>query len=64
MFWKKKTPDAPLGVPLQDLELMLGPTTIKARRKGDNILLAKHDHYTVKVEVLPADERESVRIPF
>ena len=63
MFWKKKTPDAPLGVPLQDLELMLGPTTIKARRKGDNILLAKHDHYTVKVEVLPADERESENGP-
>lgn len=63
MFWKKKTSTAPLGVQLQDLELMLGPTTIKARRQGDNILLAKHDHYTVKVEVVPADERESENGP-
>jgi len=37
MFWKKKTPDAPLGVPLQDLKLMLGLTTIKVRRKGDRL---------------------------
>jgi len=62
MFWKKKASEAPLGVALHELELILGPTTIKASRKG-NTLLAKHDHYTVKVEVVPADGRESENGP-
>jgi hypothetical protein len=63
MFWKKKTFKAPHGVPLHELELTLAPTTIKATRKGENLLLAKHAHYTVKVEVLPSDGRESENGP-
>jgi hypothetical protein len=63
MFWKKRSSNSPLGVPLQELEAMLAPTTIKVTRKDDNTLLAKHEHYTVKVEVVPADERNSENGP-
>lgn len=60
MFWRKKPP---LGVPLQQLEAMLAPTTIKASLKDDNTLLAKHEHYTVKVEAVRAERRESQNGP-
>ena len=63
MFWKKKSSEPVLGVPLHELEAMLAPTTIKASRKNDNTLLAKHEHYTVKVEVVPADEHDSENGP-
>jgi hypothetical protein len=53
MFWKKKTDQNPLGVPLGDLALMLSTGTIKTSFDG-NALLAKHDHYTTRVEVVPA----------
>ena len=42
---------------------MLAPTAIKVSRKNDNTLLAKHEHYTVKVEVGPAEQRDSVNGP-
>jgi hypothetical protein len=54
MFWKKKSDPNPLGVPLGDLALMLSTGTIKASIEG-NALLAKHDHYTTRVEVVPPD---------
>jgi hypothetical protein len=59
MFWRKKSSSSPLGVPLQDLEAMLAATSIKVTRRGDNTLLAKHEHYTVKVEVVSPDKRDS-----
>ncbi len=42
---------------------MLAPTTIKVTRKDDNTLLAKHEHYTVKVEAIPAEESDSENGP-
>ena len=56
MFWKKKSDPNPLGVPLGDLALMLSTGTIKASIDG-NALLAKHDHYTTRVEVVPPDPK-------
>ena len=52
MFWKKKADQSPLGVPLGDLALMLSTGTIKTSFDG-NALLAKHEHFTTKVEVVP-----------
>jgi len=63
MFSRKKPSEPVLGVALQELEAMLAPTTIKASRKNDNTLLAKHEHYTVKVEVVQADQRDSENGP-
>ena len=63
MFSRKRPSEPVLGVPLQELEATLAPTTIKASRKNDNTLLAKHEHYTVKVEVVPADQRDSENGP-
>lgn len=53
MFWKKKIDQNPLGVPLGDIALMLSTGTIKTSFDG-NALLAKHEHYTTRVEVVPA----------
>ena len=63
MFSRKRPSEPVLGVPLQELEALLAPTTIKVSRKNDNTLLAKHEHYTVKVEVVPADQRDSENGP-
>ncbi len=48
----------PLGVPLGDLLHMLQPTSIKARLEGST-LVARHEHYTVRVEVVSPENRES-----
>jgi hypothetical protein len=58
MFWNKKTDSSPLGVQLDDVMAMLAPTSIKATLKG-NVLLARHEHYTVRIEVVPPEARES-----
>ena len=58
MFWNKKADASPLGVPLGDLMLMLQPTSIKASLKG-NALTARHEHYTIRIEVVPPETRES-----
>ena len=58
MFWNKKTDQNPLGVPLGDLQEMLAPTTIKTTLKG-NILTARHEQYTVRIEVVSPATRES-----
>ena len=60
MFWNKKADASPLGVPLDDLMLMLmlQPTSIKASLKG-NALTARHEHYTIRIEVVPPETRES-----
>ena len=62
MFWNRKPNATPLGVPLGDLMTMLAPTTIKASLH-DNALIADHGHYTVRVEVVPPEERESENGP-
>lgn len=62
MFWKKTPDAAPLGVALDDLQLLLGPTSIKAKREG-NTLIARHEHYTTRVEVLPPDIQDSKAEP-
>lgn len=53
-FFKKKPDSNPRGVPLGELALMLSTGTIKASIEGSS-LLAKHEHFTTKVEVLPPD---------
>jgi hypothetical protein len=45
-------------VRLGDLLLLLQPTTIKASLKG-NALIARHDHYTTRVEVVPPAIRDT-----
>lgn len=62
MFWNKKPDPSPLGVPLGELEAMLAPTSIKVTRK-DNALLARHEHYTIRIEVVPPEVRESENGP-
>ena len=62
MFWNKKPNPSPLGVPLGELEVMLAPTPIKLPRK-DNALLARHEHYTIRIEVVPPEVRESENGP-
>jgi hypothetical protein len=62
MFWNQKPNATPLGVPLGDLMTMLAPTTIKASLH-DNALIADHGHYTVRVEVVPPEVRESENGP-
>ena len=52
MFWNKKPDPNPLGVPLGDLMLMLSTGTIKTSLDG-NAMLARHEHYTTRVEVVP-----------
>jgi len=50
MFWSRKKDTTPRGIPLNDLLLCLEPTTIKARIEGD-VLVAKHENYTTRIEV-------------
>lgn len=62
MFLNRKSDPNPLGVPLGDLLLMLQPTSIKASLEG-NTLLARHEHHTMRVEVVPPVNRESENGP-
>lgn len=62
MFWNTKSDPNPLGVPLGDLQAILAPTSIKATVKG-NILTARHEHYIVRVEVVPPEHRDSQNGP-
>jgi hypothetical protein len=50
MFFKKPNP-SPRGVPLKDLEDALAPTTLKATRKGD-ALIVQHENLTTRVDVI------------
>lgn len=58
---QKNEPD-PLGVPLRDLLLLLQPTSIKASLEGNSIT-ARHEHYTIRIEVVPPENRESENGP-
>ena len=62
MFWNKKPGPNPLGVSLGDLLPMLQPTSIKASLKG-NTLVARHEHYTIRIDVVPPENRESENGP-
>ena len=62
MFYDKSPDPSPLGVRLGDLMAMLVPTSIKATLK-DNVLLARHEHYTIRLEVVPPDDLESENGP-
>jgi hypothetical protein len=58
MFWNKKSDPSPFGVALGDLLLMLQPTSIRASIEG-NALIARHEHYTIRIEVIAPKNRES-----
>jgi hypothetical protein len=58
MFWSKKPDPNPHGVRLGDLAAMLAATTIKPTLK-DNALIAEHEQYTVRVDVLPPAVKET-----
>ena len=62
MTGKKKNDTAPLGVPLRDLLPLLHPTSIKASLEG-TALIARHEHYTMRIEVVPPENRESENGP-
>lgn len=62
MFWNKRIDSNPLGVPLGDLLSMLQATSIKAILQ-DNALIAKHEHYTVRIDVIPPENVESENGP-
>ena len=49
MFFQKPSPK-PRGVPLDDLEAALAPTTLNATRKGDTLIVL-NDNLTTRVEV-------------
>ena len=61
MFFKKPNP-TPRGVPLKDLEDALAPTTLKASRNGD-VLIVKHEKLTTHVEVIAPANPESENGP-
>ena len=62
MHTNPNTNSSPRGVPLGDLMAMLAPTSIKATLEGDS-LIAQHEHYTVRVGVVPPAVRESANGP-
>lgn len=62
MFWKKKADPNPLGVALGDLVIMLQQTSIKASIEG-NALIAWHEHYKIRIEVVTPENRESENGP-
>ena len=57
MSSKNKTDSTILGVSLGDLLLVLQPTSIMASIEG-NALIARHEHYTCRVEVVAPENPE------
>jgi hypothetical protein len=57
MFFQKPSPK-PRGVPLDDLEAALAPTTLKATRKGDALIVV-NDNLTTRVEVEAPDNPDA-----
>ena len=58
MFWNKGTAAKPLNIPIDDLLVMLAPTSIKARRDGNSII-ADHGRYLTRIEVLPPENTQA-----
>jgi hypothetical protein len=59
---KEENDTAPLGVPLRDLLPLLHPTSINASLDG-TALIARHELYTMRIEVVPPENRESENGP-
>lgn len=57
MLFKKPTAN-PLGVPLDDLEAALVPTTLKAKRSGDALII-RNDSFTTRVDVEPPENADA-----
>ena len=62
MFRRKQSDPNPLRVQLTDLLALLEPTTLKASIEG-RTLKARHEHYDVRVEVLPPQVKEPTSDP-
>lgn len=62
MIWKRKQMKDILGVPLEDLMKMLKPTTLKTTMKG-NALIARHEHYSTRIELLPPESQVDLDSP-
>jgi hypothetical protein len=62
MFWIKKPNPAPLGVRLDEIQAMLATTSIKTSLKN-GCLLARHDNYTVRIDVNPPKTQVSENGP-
>ena len=62
MFSNKTPNSSPLGVPLGDLMAMLAQTSIKASLKGES-LIARHEQYVIRIDVVPPALRESENGP-
>ena len=58
MLLNNKSDTHPFGVPLTELLLMLQPTSLKVSLRG-NVLTARHDHFTTRVEAVAPENRES-----
>jgi hypothetical protein len=58
MWFKKKPDKRPLGVPLDQLQLGLGATTLKCKRVDDSLVVT-HEHFSTTVRVVPPDAYES-----
>ena len=58
MFWNKKPDPNPLGVPLGVLQTTRATTSIKTTLI-ENALIARHEHYTIRIEVVPPETRIS-----
>ena len=62
MFWRKKSPPTPLGIPLGELRAMLEPTSLKPHFEGDT-LVVQHGLRSIRVEVVPPATRETADLP-
>lgn len=62
MFRNPSAKLRPRDVPLDELAALLAPTSLKISRDAD-ALIARHDHYTTRVEVVPPADCESENGP-
>jgi len=62
MFWNKKDKMRPCGVPLDEVLKLLEQTTLSPSIQG-NSLVATHEHYSTRVEVLPPKRKDSENGP-
>jgi len=62
VFWNKKPASDPLGVPLAELEALLTRASVKTSLK-DGALVASHQHYATRIDVVPPESRDSPNGP-
>lgn len=58
MSWNKKPEPKPFGIPLDEVELLLGGTNLKPTRDGDS-LVVQHEKFTTRITVLPPPPQEA-----